>query len=593
MKDFCCKILFSILFCALFACESLNMPPLNMVVDDDIFKNEAGINAYMARLYGELPIEDFHFTVAGFYTGGATNPYIGVWSEELVRNIEGYHVQPNGNQLHWWGYESVRNVNYFLEKISDYSSNFTLEQLNAFLGEAYFIRAYYYFAMVKRYGGIPIIDKVQNYPGQTLEELKVKRNSEQEVYNFIEKDLDEAIRLLPEKSLQLGRANKGVAYALKSRAMLYAASIAKYGTLQLGGILGIPSQEASRYFNSSLNASLEVAKRYSLYNKYTDKAENYWHLFLDKDSPETIFAKYYYYPNFCHSFDAFNIPFQMRGASGYGSLMSPTLEIVELFGEMDGSFDGLKIENNGEPIRFDNTMDLFVNVEPRLKGSVILPGDVFKGEVIDIQKGLYTSYPNGELLTSTDWTKTYSGDKGEVHITGKSGIGNSESSVTGFHLRKYQNPDMPHGILVMDRSEQSWIDMRYGEILLNQAEAAFELGKKDLALDALNAIRERAGAKLYSLNDISIDVIRRERRLELCFENHSYWDLRRWRTAALEINNKQYTALCPYYIYDEGKYIFKKEGVGSFFTFDPKVYYLMIPNAEITKNDLLEQNPGY
>lgn len=522
MKDFCCKILFSILFLALIACESLNMPPLNMVVDDDIFKNEAGINAYMARLYGELPIEDFHFTVAGFYTGGATNPYIGVWSEELVRNIEGYHVQPNGNQLHWWGYESVRNVNY-----------------------------------------------------------------------FIEKDLDEAIRLLPEKSLQLGRANKGVAYALKSRAMLYAASIAKYGTLQLGGILGIPSQEASRYFNSSLNASLEVAKRYSLYNKYTDKAENYWHLFLDKDSPETIFAKYYYYPNFCHSFDAFNIPFQMRGASGYGSLMSPTLEIVELFGEMDGSFDGLKIENNGEPIRFDNTMDLFVNVEPRLKGSVILPGDIFKGEVIDIQKGLYTSYPNGELLTSTDWNKTYSGDKGEVHITGKSGIGNSESSVTGFHLRKYQNPDMPHSILVMGRSEQPWIDMRYGEILLNQAEAAFELGKKDLALDALNAIRERAGAKLYSLNDISIDVIRRERRLELCFENHSYWDLRRWRTAALEINNKQYTALCPYYIYDEGKYIFKKEVVGSFFTFDPKVYYLMIPNAEITKNDLLEQNPGY
>ena len=572
------------------ACNDLNLSPLNVITDADVFKNESGINSYMARLYGELPIEDFNYKIDIKTT---QNPSMGNWSGEVLQNVGGYHVSPDGGKLGWWGYASVRNANYFLEMFPLYKDNFSEEKSNHFLGEAYFVRAYYYFAMAKRYGGIPIIDKLQSYPEQSLDELKVPRDKELDVYNFIATDLDEAIRLLPEESIQNGRANKGVAYALKSRAMLYAASIAKYGTIQLDGLLGIPADEASRLYQLSYDASLEVAKRYSLYNKFSDASENYWKLFLDKESPENIFVKSFYYPNITHNWDVFNIPHQMVGPAGYGSSLNPTLELVEMFGENKGNGMEFVIEKNGQPVRFNKPSDLFDNVDSRLRGSVILPGDEFKGEIIDIQKGLYTTYPNGELFTSADWNKTYTGDKGEVHITGKSGIGNSESTTTGFHIRKYQNPDMENSMIVTSRSEQHWIDIRYAEIILNRAEAAFELGEKGDALNAINEIRKRAGAKLFTLDNLTIELIQTERRIELAFENQSYWDIRRWRIAAIEINNKTYTSLAPYYIYDEEKYIFKREPVGSSYSFDPKVYYLQIPNNEIIKNELLEQNPGY
>ncbi|MDR1982142.1 MAG: RagB/SusD family nutrient uptake outer membrane protein [Tannerellaceae bacterium] len=573
------------------ACNSLDLPPLNVIKDDDVFQDEAGINSYMARLYGEAPIEDLRFNINGF--NGNPHPFLGNWAGETLQNAGGYNASPSGTGVQWWGYSSVRNVNYFIEVFPQYRNKFSAVMADIYMGEAYFIRAYYYFAMVKRYGGVPIIDKLQNFPQESLEELKVPRDKEQAVYDFIARDLDEAIRLLPEASVQTGRANRGIAYALKSKAMLYAASIAQYGTIQLDGILGIPKSEATKYYQSSYDASLEVGKRYSLYNKHADKFENYWNLFLDKDNPEAIFVKYFLYPSIAHSFDAYNIPFQMRGPIGWGSIMNPTLNIVELFDDIEGNPGTFKVEENGTPIRFDNVMDLFKKIQPRLRASVILPGDVFKGDVIDVQKGLYTSYPEGELRTSADWNEMYTGANGSKHITGKSGIGNSESTTTGFHARKYMNPATPQGLVLIGQSEQAYIDIRYGEILLNRAEAAFALGNKDDALEVINQIRDRAGAKLYQLTDITEQTIRKERRMELAFENQGFWDLRRWRTAADEINNVTYTALCPYYIYDEDKYIFRKEPVGISYTFDPKVYYQMIPTSEIDKNSLLIQNPGY
>ena len=136
--------------------------------------------------------------------------------------------------------------------------------------------------------------------------------------------------------------------------------------------------------------------------------------------------------------------------------------------------------------------------------------------------------------------------------------------------------------------------MRYAEILLNRAEAAFYLGKKQEALDLINQVRERAGAKLYTLNQLTEDNLRKERRMELVFENHSFWDLRRWRIADKLMNNKKYTALYPYYVYDEGKYIFTKEEVGTTYTYDVKVNYAKVPAGEISKNpNLLPDNPGY
>lgn len=576
---------------ALMACNDLNIPPVKIIQDDDIFSTEPGITAFMARLYEELPMEDFKFNATDGFGKDLGWPALSNYCGEIMMcTCDINWNSPNGDLCKWWGYESVRNVNYFLKGFPLYENLYSEEQKNAWLGEAHFIRAYYYFALVKRYGGIPIITTIQSYPEQSLEELSVKRNTEKEVYDFIAQELDEAIKLLPEK-IAAGRTNKNVAYALKSKVMLYAGSIAQYGKIQLDGLLGIPSENAKSYYEASYAAAKALEGKYSLYNKYTDKTENYWHLFLDEaDNREVIFYRPYQYPEKVHSFDAHHIPFQMRGSQGYSSRFNPTLDIVEMFDDIDGNSDWLEVnDKQGNPKRFDNITDLFKNAEPRLRGSVIFPQDEYKGEKIDVQKGLYTSYPNGELMTTTNSNEMYKDKK----ITGLSGIGNGETTSTGFYLRKYQNPEMPLSILVQGRSEQDYIDIRYAEILLNRAEAAFQLGLKEDALSSINAIRERAGAKLYTSNQLTEESIRKERRTELAFENQTFWDLRRWRISDSEMNNKEYRALCPYYIFDEDKYIFKKEIVGGRYTFDVQVYYFKIPDEERAKNHNLEQNPGY
>lgn len=585
----CKNIFLGCILATAVACNSLDVPPMNIIQDKEVFQSESGITAYMVRLYSELPIEDFRFNAYGFDQFANTPSLSNCTGEMLLCMQDMLWDSPSGDWWQAWRYSSIRNVNYFLNEFPAYSNTFSADQANNWLGEAYFIRAYYYFSMAKRYGGMPIIKTVQNFPEQSIDELKVSRNSEQEVYDFVAQDLDEAIKLLPETSQASGRVNKNVALALKSRVMLYAGSIAQYGQMQLGNLLGIPASESKRYYEAAYDAAKALEGKYTLYNKYTDKFENYWRLFLDKDSPENIFCKYYKYPESVHSHDVLHIPYQMRGADGYSCRFNPTLDLVEMFDDVNGKSDWLNVGTADNPVRFEKRMDIFKNVEPRLRGSVILPGDEYKSEEIDVQKGIYVSYPSGELLTSSDFNAMYK----DKSIIGKSGMGPNETTCTGFLIRKYQNPNIAKAQVLVNRSEGHWIDMRYAEILLNRAEAAFQIGKTDDALTCINQIRERAGAKLYTKEQLTAKSIQKERRMELAFENHTYWDLRRWRIADAEINNRQYKALSPYYVYSEGKYIFKKEFVGPKYTFDVKVNYVKIPTGEISVNDKLVQNPGY
>lgn len=585
-------VLYLSMLCVGFSCNTLDVPPYNIIQDEQIFTSESGIEAYMASLYRDLPIEDFNFTVNGFGYYAAY-PSTGNYSGELLASMSDMvWNSPNGDMLQMWQYDWVRKTNYFLQEFPNYSVNFPEDQANTWLGEAHFCRAYYYFEMVKRYGAVPLVTIAQNYPETSIEELQVPRTPEKDIYDFVAAELDSAIMLLPEQA-DRGRASKYVALAFKSRAMLYAASVAQFSTVPSGyeNLLGIPQSEANHYFQLCFDAADQLEARFSLYRKYDDKFENYWRLFLDEDSEETIFVRNYRYPEYAHSWDSHMIPFQMRGADGYSSRLCPTLELIQLFENVNGEPLSLQTtDENGTPIRFDDRMDIFKDAEARLRGSVIFPGDIFKGEVIDIQKGLYLSYPNGELLTSSTPGDAYK----NVTISGRSGMGSNETTSTGFLVRKYQNPDMEQASVRQGYSEQDWIDIRYAEVLLNKAEAAFYLGKKADALEAINDIRDRAGAQLLTETQLTEDAIRKERRKELAFENHTYWDLRRWRIADQLMNNTTYHALCPYYIYDEQKYIYQVEAVGGLYTYDVKANYVKIPDSEIQKNpNLLPNNPGY
>jgi hypothetical protein len=160
---------------------------------------------------------------------------------------------------------------------------------------------------------------------------------------------------------------------------------------------------------------------------------------------------------------------------------------------------------------------------------------------------------------------------------------------TGFQMKKFLNPNVQFP--APDASDQDWIIFRYAEILLNYAEAAFELGKPDEALTAINQIRDRAG--IAELTSITLDQIRHERQVELAFETHRFWDLRRWRLAS-SVLNKQFTGLFPYYDADH-KYFFYKVGPceSGPRIFKDAYYYLPISTTLIDNNPNLVQNPGY
>ena len=594
------KILVSALVMALsfYSCDYLDVPPINIIQDDAIFNSESGITSYMTTLYYDLPIEDFRSTQEGFNVSGKGQGRLpNVSGEAMCSSSDDISTIGDGTWWGCWDYGKIRRVNYFLKNFPAYKSNFQNTVLaDAWMGEAHFIRAYCYFAMVKRYGGVPILREPQEYVGD-IESLKVPRDTEKACYDFIAEDLDEAFRLLPdnEEILGKGRATKYAALALKSRAMLYAGSIARYGTVDLNGLVGIDKALANDYFELAYKAvkELEKSKRFSLYRKNSDKEKNFAELFLAEDSPENIFCKYFQRNVNAHGWDVYFVPYQYRG-NGFSSNMNPTLEFVEMFEHKDGT--PANFAERAKDTYFDDPSELFQNMDARFGGSIIYPNAIFKGEPCSIQKGLIIEDGSKKENATNYEEAVYTANDGQVyHIVGKSGSGNYSGNMTGFFMRKYLNENMPQSEVIENYSEQHWIEFRYAEALLNGAEAAVEMGQHlDDALLWINDIRSRADIKQLSLSDLTVDKVRHERRIELAFENHTYWDLRRWRIADKEIETKQYTGLCPYFDINKQKYIFEEVVANKYYyTFDVKMYYERIPDGEIAKNEKLKQNPYY
>lgn len=660
---------------ATFGCVKLDIPPVNVLQDQDVFTNDAGVKAYMAALYSRMPIEDFKYSAVegtqGFNTWNIINSLSINTGENANRNNGGFTNPARG----YWGegYGVIRQANNLIQNLPKYAGVLSPDNVKRWVGEAHFIRAYTYFALVKRYGGVPIVKEVQNFDGDVTP-LMVPRSSEEECYDFIAEDLDYAIENMGPASENSGRANKHIAAAFKSRVMLFAGSIARYGTpYSPKGVMitGIPAEKANEYFKAAFDAAKSVEGVYSLYKKKwsaTDKiatADNYADLFLDKSSPETIFSKGYSYPEAVHSWDAVNAPPHLT--STYGDRFCPTLDYVELFDGLPKNAKGQlnTLNPDGSYKVFDNINDLWADCEPRLRGTVLLPGQKFKDGYVDIRRGTFIEsvdpavpimkfYADEEktgysrlpwykehVKESSDWKPT-----GQVPITLSTGekiypagldgpTSTNGATVTGFCGRKYMDPELPAAATALHRSTQSWIEMRYAEVLLNRAEAALELAQNggtvpgvhllQDAFTSINAIRERAGAELLTAPaDLStgasvpkeeggyvlapnrgLQIIRIERRKELAFENKLYWDMIRWRTFDQEVNARTWRKCNPFLFakgahpvtidYVEGKYIFdcRFDERNSSFTFQVKMYYEPIPGGERTKNPGLEQNLGY
>ncbi len=589
----------------------LDRDPQNIITDDQLWNDLKMIKSLLANYYDRLP--SLHGV---FNTGGMCEIDDAMWSGHFDQNGKN-DFQFGDDYGRYWDYELIRDINLALENLDTYGTNLEENQKNLFKSEIRFIRAFVYFELVKRMGGVPLVTKqlIYDFSGDPTP-LQTPRSKEHEVYDFIYTELEEIKGHLSENNDSQTRANAYTALALESRAMLYAASIAKYNNLMgspistPGGEVGIPADKATEYYRKSLQASQEIinSSRYSLYNENSDKGGNFYDMLNIKGTNEVIFAKDYKLSLKVHRFAYDNIVKSLTEDNESSSTISPSLSLVESFDYLDGSKGTLHYKNNSEYIVYDNISDIFANKDARLYGTVVYAGTTFKNTPVSIQAGVAV-WENGsyQLRTAPNL-----GDKFNVEGIGDNGLwtgfdgprdNGQDVSNTGFYIRKF----VSNAAAASTRgtsAENWWPWFRLGEIYLNAAEAAFELSEAN-AVGYINTLRERAGFPANSITNLTMDVIRNERRVELAFEDHRYFDLKRWRIAheiwngSDDSDNAVVHGLYPYRVVrsghsDNNKYIFEKVRPTRFKRprfFRMANYYSSIDPNVINNNPKLVKNP--
>lgn len=588
----------------------LELEPLDKVSPDQLLETEGGVKALLANIYTMIPMEDFNYRPNnGFnqrgYDGVNETTNLAFLTDEATRSDGGVGIGYEG--FNYWPYGDIRQVNIFMQNVEKAKEAGTISVADAdrMTGEAHFARAYMYYGLVKRYGGVPLIDKVQDddYADGGPGAVAVPRSTELDTWKFVLNECTLAAATLPDATSgsDLYRVTKWAAYALKSRVALHAASVAKYWNLApLAGeavtqklVGGMTSADADAFYKECIEASKFLIENSgkSLYKPapatVKEAASNFQALFLNDQNEEVIFSKAYLNgttnTNQGHSYAQFNILPQVNpGALKYGRF-NPMLEIVDLFEDYtdDGTGKSAKIVtrtdgnedayipnfhnmNNASVVntlmsvpfvKYNDLYEPFANKDARLLASVVVPGSSYAGTEIIIQGGFikdnnsYVAYSNES--TQKNGTTYYAlGAEGETMFSGFNNVNSGEDAnrtATGFGVRKY----MPEGeSMSPDRlsSTTSYIDMRLAEVYLNYAEAVVEngsgFGDKELAENYLNALRRRAGHT--DRISLTLESVLKERRVEMAFEGKRFWDMNRRREFHTEFsNNRIRKALVP------------------------------------------------
>ena len=619
---------------ALSACSSyLDVEPTDKITAESLFSTEGGIEAYLADLYYKMPIEDFtFFPLQGFHfnPGDANNSGVFSWcnTDDCVHGEQ----QAGGNDVDytWWApaWELNNNVNSFFGYIDGLSS-ISEASKNTLYGEAWFIRGQLYFALARRYGGVPIIEKVGDLTDSTT--LYIPRSTEVATWDYVLDCFQKAADLLGDGNADKTRASKWSALAYKSRAALHAASVGKYwDQAPLSGdavsqslVGGFTTHDVQRYYKACIDACAEIINsgRFSLYKPNpaspVEATENYAKIFSDPSSAmeEVIFLRIFNKVGvgYGHNVDNWCNPAQTAGPWPHPGRSNPSLEFAENFetyshpGQSSKfvTYAGDNFNYNGynaqnRYIQFDSPLEIFADKDARLAATTILPGSIWKNTKIVIQGGVIQT--NGQPVIDVDAKigDTYIGADGSVNYAfgGSaqaffSGFSTNagNNTRTGFGFRKYLDPDYQAPGAIWNQSTTDFIDMRYAEILLNYAEAYAESGQGDAALakQCLNATRHRA-AHTTDLEP-TLENILRERRAELCLGNTRTWDLVRRRQYHKIFDNYRRGALVPVLDLRTMKYIFVRQYVPNTTgqTWYPRRYYRPLSTA----SNGLVQNPQW
>lgn len=584
------------------ACSDfLDRDPDKILTNDQVFKDAVMIKSVLANYYGRVTWGQ-HVADWGAYT---------VIDEAAYCNGGPDHRSTfEDDRWRVYDYTLVRDINQFLKGLRE-TTALTDAAKAPLEGEARFLRAWYYFNVCRGLGGMPIVgDEIFDYEaGMDVTTLQRPRATEAEMYDYIISECKAIYDMLPaEKQTNSARANKWAAKMLEARAAVYAASIANYNNKMVtpiqtsGGEVGIPADKAAGYYQIALAAAEDVIKNspYTLQDRKPDnKGLNFYEAVCVKDNnTEVIWARDYKYPGQTHGFTNNNAP-KSHAEDIDNSYLGAVLNLVEEYEFVNTSTPGQKslvqTMENGTYKFYDSAEAPFKDRDPRLWGTIIYPNAEFKSIPVVLQAGqlvkkgndwaievgdLDSKDANGNLITSLNGPK----ESNEQYI-----------NKTGFYVRKFLDETPSSG--TRGRGSEMWMPrFRMSEAYMIAAEASYELNNGK-ALEYINAVRERAGVK--PLQQVTFDNIVHEYRVEFAFEDHRYWDLKRWRLADKVWNGNNNDAqarhrrLWPYRVVapgnpNNGKWIF----VEDFLFMSPNARYFKMQNYYNFLNlDWINNNP--
>lgn len=452
--------------------KSLDLTPQDQLSDASFWKKSADF---------QLAANDFYYGLMDAMQYVDENSDIAFGSVD--NSVSNGSYLPSQTSTTWTNaYKYIRTANYMLQKAEESGLG---TEIDRWIGEAYFFRAYNYWKLAKTFGGVPKIEKVLQ---TSSEELYSPRATQQEIFDLIIADLDKAIAMLPAQSGlsgdELGRTTSGAALALKLRAALYQGTWVKYHG----------EGDPAPYIAAAVDAGNKLLEsgEYELYNGSGAMSYKYLHILQGDDSKEVILAKRYYANRATHNWTR----------ELWFNRLVPTKHMADMY----LSADGLPIDKSPLFKGYNTLTSEFQDRDPRMAMTFIVPGSKIFFE--------------GGLMQET--------------FPGFSG---SNATRTGYMLRKFLDETLDAANFI---GAYDFKEFRYGEVLLALAEALYEQNGNitDVDLDrTINLLRDRAGMAHLTNNFVqanNLDMlteIRRERAVELAFEGYRRDDLRRWKTA--------------------------------------------------------------
>ena len=562
--------------------DILDKKPLTEISDNDLWSDPALLKAFVNSRYNQVGVNGAESMQSSIVDETELTWLRGCETHNFARLSPTDLGRMNGA---WWGWDNrswstkwtnISNCNIFFERVDNVAFTDEAEKTKL-VGQVRFIRAFEYWDLIARWGAMPIITK--SFSINDREEIvDQKRNTYKECIDFLVGELDQAAKELPANwsGDDYGRATSVAALALKSRILLYAASPLMNEDVKIPEV-GYTTPEPDRWQKAAKAATeaLDAAQNagYELYSLNGDPSKNYQLIFMDNTAAnkETLFARMGTSSadgESISSCDQYNNP---NGYGGWGG-NCPLQELVDAYEVVkDGvasKFDWNNPEEKANP---------YVNRDPRFYATIL--------------------YDGAKWMTRN--VETYFDVDGNGNITGggkdtKFGNDSWNASPTGYNMKKFM--DEGYALNSWNFCARNWIHLRMAELYLNKAEALYYTGDEEGAREALKPVRQRAGMPAVTATGTDLlEAIKNERRIEFAFEEHRYFDVRRWKEAPKYFGSTVHAITIKKY--PDGKKTYEvdklRSDVGGDRKWDDKMYWLPIPKSEMDKNPNLVQNPGY